>query len=118
MSSSPISPAPASDAPSEGTDRRVDHRPMRRHPHRGDLDRKLELANRQATKISRLVDQLFDVSRFMAGATMQLERERVDLVELAEDLLDGLRDALRRAGSEIDFRARPLTAEDPCKPFG
>jgi PAS domain S-box-containing protein len=77
------------------------------HPHRGDLDQKLELANRQATKISRLVGQLFDVSRFMAGATMHLERERVDLVEVADDLLDGLRDTMRRAGSEIDFRAPP-----------
>jgi PAS domain S-box-containing protein len=47
---------------------------------------KLEVAGRQTTRLARLIDDLLDVSRISAGR-LRLERERVDLAELAREVV-------------------------------
>jgi PAS domain S-box-containing protein len=72
-----------------------------------ELDRRLELARRQTARMSRLLGQLFDVSELTQGAALPLEREQVDLVEVAKDLIDRMGDVSRRARSAVHVRATP-----------
>lgn len=61
------------------------------------LGRALETVERQVRRLSRLVEQLLDVSRITAGR-FELSLGPVDLGEVAREALSGLRGELERAG--------------------
>lgn len=60
----------------------------------------LEAAQRQVGRLSRMVEQLLDVSQIAAGR-LSLELERVDLSDLVRDVLERMRDPLARAGCSV-----------------
>ena len=75
-------------------------------------DRMLETANaavRQAQKLSRLVNQLLDVSRITAGR-LHLEREQIDLCQLAREVGGGYDEHRRADGVTIS-----IACEGDCK---
>ncbi len=65
------------------------------------LDR-IEIAGRQVRRLSRLVDDLLDVSRISAGQ-LRLERETFELRAVAEDVLRRLDPELARGGCTRSF---------------
>src|SRR5581483_7196397 len=70
---------------------------------------KLTAANRQLRRLSKLVDELLNVSRIVHG-TLRLEREPIDLAQLAAEVADRLADEFVRGATplEIDSPA-PVT---------
>ncbi|MCU1281594.1 MAG: hypothetical protein JWM53_5140 [bacterium] len=66
----------------------------------GFLRHALESAERQARRLSRLVDALLDVSRIQAGR-LELHREPIDLVVLVRDVVSMLAEDARRAGCDV-----------------
>lgn len=65
---------------------------------------KLELANRQVERLSRLITELMDISKITAGR-MRLELEQFDLVELVRDVKSRLDDEAARAQSPLTLNA-------------
>lgn len=61
--------------------------------------RRIELANRQLARMSRLIDEMLDVSR-IAASGMDLKMEELDLAALVTDVV---------ARFESDFRAQGMT---------
>src|SRR5262249_51694382 len=61
-----------------------------------------EIVERQVAHLTRIVDDLLDVTRITRGK-IQLRRERLDLVELARKTTDDHRAAFERAGLELTF---------------
>jgi PAS domain S-box-containing protein len=59
---------------------------------------------RNSRRLSRLIDELLDVSRIAAGR-LSLEREELDLTALAGELVGRSKDAAAQAGSRIAFEA-------------
>jgi signal transduction histidine kinase len=66
-------------------------------------DARVESALGQGRRLKTLIDRLLDVSRMAAGR-LELSRERVDLAELAREVVDGLREHAAAAGSELRLR--------------
>jgi signal transduction histidine kinase len=60
--------------------------------------------DRQAVRLTTLVEILLDVTRLRAGP-MKLRRELVDLSALARDTVEGLADHLRLARTEVNLEA-------------
>lgn len=77
---------------------------------------KLAAANRQATRLGRLVDGLLDVSR-IAGGQLTLQREEVDLADIVLDVVERFRDDAHAHGCELRTRitARPRGLWDPVR---
>jgi signal transduction histidine kinase len=75
---------------------------LRRQKH-ADVRELAAKMQRQVTAMSELVARLLDVSRIQAGR-LTLERERVDLSELAEASGQRLRDELQLAGASLSVR--------------
>jgi signal transduction histidine kinase/ActR/RegA family two-component response regulator len=67
--------------------------------------RQLEVMTRQIGQLSRLVEDLLDVSRVSRGRS-DLRREVVDLVQLARDALEAARPVLDARGHQVVFDAR------------
>ena len=65
-----------------------------------------EKAARSVQRLSRLVDQLLDVSRVGAGR-LALEPEELDLSALCREVADRFADELARSGSALDLRVAP-----------
>lgn len=65
---------------------------------------KIEVAARQVDRLTQLVAQLMDVSRIRAGR-LELQREGVDLVEVARDVLQRFADEATKARCELSIRA-------------
>ncbi|MDQ2978835.1 MAG: PAS domain S-box protein [Acidobacteriota bacterium] len=65
-----------------------------------------EKAARSVQRLSRLVDQLLDVSRVGAGR-LALEPEELDLSALCREVADRFADELARSGSALDLRVDP-----------
>jgi signal transduction histidine kinase len=59
---------------------------------------------RNSRRLSRLIDELLDVSRIAAGR-LSLEREEVDLTQLAGEMVGRSKDAAAQAGSRIHLDA-------------
>ncbi|WP_169927438.1 AAA family ATPase [Labilithrix luteola] len=72
-----------------------------------NVHRGLSLAGRQIQRLTRLVDELLDVSRIRSGH-LDLALEHIDLVDVARDAIDLLAPACRESGSTIT-----LTAPEP-----
>lgn len=66
-----------------------------------------------ATRLGVMVDDLFAMSRITAG-TLEITRERLDLREIADEVVAASRSAAERAGVELDVR----TAADPVPVAG
>jgi signal transduction histidine kinase/ActR/RegA family two-component response regulator/type II secretory pathway pseudopilin PulG len=72
---------------------------------------------RQTMHLSRLVDDLLDVSRITLGR-IQLREEPVDVGEVAASALDSVRDAARRAGVTLEHaiaEPRPVVRGDATR---
>lgn len=64
----------------------------------------LAVADRQVRRLTRLVDELLDVTRFNAGR-LEFTLERVDLVGVARDTVEQLAEAIAQSGSTVDLIA-------------
>ena len=69
------------------------------------LTETLATATRQTMRLTRLVESLLDVSRITSGR-VALELERLDICELARDVIERFRPEARKAGSELMLHAR------------
>jgi len=65
------------------------------------IARPLEIMHRQVRRMTKLVDDLLDVSRVTQGK-IPLHRETVDIVVLVQHALDASRPALERRGHAVD----------------
>jgi signal transduction histidine kinase/CHASE1-domain containing sensor protein len=74
------------------------------NPEPGALDAKIEVIFRQARRLSKLIDELLDVSRITAGR-LALELEEVDLAAVVDEVVERFRDESARAGCEIAITA-------------
>jgi signal transduction histidine kinase len=63
-----------------------------------------KIVQRQVQHITRLVDDLLDVSRFTAGK-LELRREPIDLEGIVEEALASCESAIRARGHRIDVRS-------------
>jgi two-component system CheB/CheR fusion protein len=72
-------------------------------------ERALDTVDRQVVHLTRLVDDLLDVSRISQGKIL-LRKERLDLVELVRSTVEDHREALTAAGLalELDLAPEPL----------
>jgi PAS domain S-box-containing protein len=68
------------------------------------IPERLESASRQVKRLTRLVEELLDVSRIVGGHLL-LSPEEVDLGSLAGVVVDDLSEPARRAGSQLRLRA-------------
>ena len=68
------------------------------------LAAKLDTALRQVRRLSRLVDDLLDVSRIVAGR-LELHREGTDLAELTWELVERYEEQARSAGCAVRVEA-------------
>ncbi len=66
---------------------------------------RVRLASRQVTRLTKLIDSLLDVSRVQSGR-LTLDRERVDLGELVDEVAKRFEDEAALAGCAIRVRAR------------
>ncbi|HVH41397.1 MAG TPA: GAF domain-containing sensor histidine kinase, partial [Labilithrix sp.] len=64
----------------------------------------LLLADRQIRRLTRLVDELLDVSRMHAGR-LTLQLERVELTQVVSDTIEQLSGAIAQSGSAVSLRA-------------
>lgn len=70
--------------------------------------RGLKLADRQIVRLTRLVDDLLDVSQLQAGR-LSLHLEEVDLTEVVRDVVEQLGEAIAASGSTLTIEApRPV----------
>jgi len=82
-----------------------------------DLEKALEVIERQTKHLSRLVDDLMEVSRVTQGKIL-LETERVDLVPLLRQTVEAVAPAMEAGGHELVVRLpdAPLYADaDPTR---
>ncbi|MEJ7931547.1 ATP-binding protein [Ramlibacter sp. AN1015] len=69
-------------------------------------DRAREVIERQVTHMSRLIDDLLDVSRIARGK-LALQRERCDLAAVARQTAEDYRSSLETAGLRLHVRSAP-----------
>ncbi len=69
---------------------------------------RLELAQRNALRLQRLVDALLDFSRVEAGRVQAVYRQ-TDLAAFTADIASGFRSACEKAGLSLTIRASPLS---------
>jgi PAS domain S-box-containing protein len=77
-----------------------------------DLRRPVEIVERQVAQMSRLIDDLLDVSRISRG-TLELRRERVSCREVVDAVLDACRDEIQAKGHDlrVSMPAEPIELE-------
>jgi PAS domain S-box-containing protein len=66
----------------------------------------IEVALRQSGRLTRLIDELLDVSRITSGR-LTLEREDVNLSQLVPEVEDRLRQMVERGGTTVELRVQP-----------
>jgi signal transduction histidine kinase len=69
----------------------------------------IETAIRQTARLSRLIDELLDVSRIASGH-LRIERDEVDLSRIVEDVVARLRDFAGRGGCAVDLLVEPCVS--------
>jgi len=74
----------------------------RAHPGGEQAKRAKSVINRQVVHLTRLVDDLLDVTRISRGK-IQLQRERVDLCEIARRATEDYRDAFARSNLDLEY---------------
>jgi len=67
-----------------------------------DARRPLEIISRQVRRMTRLVDDLLDVSRVTQGK-ISLQRERIDLESVVREAADAMRAAMDQRGHQVSF---------------
>ncbi|HEY2746136.1 MAG TPA: ATP-binding protein [Polyangia bacterium] len=73
------------------------------------LDERMRTVKRQLDRLEQLTNTLLDVSRIAVGR-LELQLERVDLVEIADEVMARLRDEAGRQGVALELKApRSLT---------
>src|SRR5262249_18457304 len=74
-----------------------------------DARRQVDMIERQVAQMSRLIDDLLDVSRISRGA-LDLRRERVGCAEIVEAAVNACSDEIRARGHrlEVDLPAAPV----------
>ncbi|HXU83282.1 MAG TPA: PAS domain-containing protein, partial [Polyangia bacterium] len=65
----------------------------------------LEVAERQAQRLNALIGQLLDASRLAAGRELELEKEAVDLGELAHQIAERFEPELEKTGTPLEVDA-------------
>jgi signal transduction histidine kinase/ActR/RegA family two-component response regulator len=77
-----------------------------------DAAKAREILTRQTTQLTRLVDDLLDVTRISSGKIL-LRRSTVDIIRIARDSLEDIRPAVAGKGLalEVDLPADPLWVE-------
>jgi two-component system CheB/CheR fusion protein len=86
-------------------------------PGGAQAERAKAVINRQVEQLSRLVDDLLDVTR-IARNKIRLERQRVDLNHLAERALDDQRSLFEKSGVRLELELGPLpvhVSADPAR---
>jgi two-component system CheB/CheR fusion protein len=78
----------------------------RASPGQDQARRALAMVARQARHLTRLVDDLLDITRISRGK-VQLQRERVDLSELARRIVEDHRAQFTAAGISVEERIEP-----------
>jgi PAS domain S-box-containing protein len=73
-------------------------------PEDAETAQRLEKAQRQLHKLSRMMDELLDVSRLAEGR-LRLELRDVDLVQVVREVLERLQEEASRTGSRLELRA-------------
>ena len=68
-----------------------------------NLRRPIDMVERQVAQMSRLIDDLLDVSRISRG-TLDLRRERVACAEIVEAAVDACRDEVQAKGQHLRVR--------------
>jgi PAS domain S-box-containing protein len=79
-------------------------------PRDGDLRRPIEMIDRQVAQMTRLIDDLLDVSRISRGV-LELRRERFTLAEVVEAAVDGCRDQIKAQGQTLRVIVPKKTVE-------
>jgi PAS domain S-box-containing protein len=71
---------------------------------------KMQIANRNALRMQRLVNTLLDFSRIEAG---RLEGKfiKTDIISLTKDLAGNFRSAIERAGMQLEFETSAITSD-------
>lgn len=69
------------------------------------LEQRVEVANRQITRLAILIEQLLDVSRIRTGRFRIEPEENVDLTRIVQEVLASLEPELKRAGCTISLDA-------------
>ncbi len=90
---------------------------LRRMSHEGEGSNvRMDALDRQVTRLSRLVDELLDISRMSSGR-WSVHREPADLSSIVRDVLVGLHADLERSGSAVQIEAeRSVIGEwDPVR---
>jgi signal transduction histidine kinase len=70
------------------------------------LDERMRTVKRQLDRLEQLINALLDVSRMGAGR-LELQLERVDLVDVANEVLARLRDEASRQSVSLELQAPP-----------
>jgi PAS domain S-box-containing protein len=76
----------------------------------GTVRRVAETIERNVTTQTRLIEDLLDVSRIVAGK-LRLERRRVDLVRVVESALESARGAANAKSIQLDAMIEPMDGE-------
>ncbi len=76
------------------------------------VSRALEIIDRQVGHMSRLIDDLLDVSKIVAGK-LELHRERADLTEVVRQTVEAYRPSLETAGLRFvtELASQPLVVD-------
>lgn len=83
--------------------RAADRNPAWRENGGAQIVDRLTVADRQISRLARLIDQLLDVSRISAGQ-FQVEMEEIDLAAIVQDVVIRFADDAARAGCEVRVR--------------
>jgi PAS domain S-box-containing protein len=79
-------------------------------PRDPDLRRPIEMIDRQVAQMTRLIDDLLDVSRISRGV-LELRRERLTLSDVVEAAVDGCRDQIQAQGQTL----RVIVPKEPVE---
>jgi signal transduction histidine kinase len=74
---------------------------------RGEVERYLGTMHREIDRLSRMLDDLFELAQIDAGA-LRLERRPLSLAEIAADVGDAMQAQAQRAGVRLDVEAAEL----------
>ena len=66
-----------------------------------DHERRLRRTRHHVLRLSRLINQLLDVSRLSAGRDLELQREQVNLAEVVQDLLMDFEQNIAESGCDL-----------------
>ena len=80
-----------------------------------DLEKVRQVIDRQTRHLTRLVDDLLDVSRITQGK-VRLRRERIDLAALLRQAADAAAPAIRAAGHSFELHVQPGEFEGYADP--